>query len=104
MLELGDVVTVDRADVAHAERLEERRRLEDLAHGGLERLDRLLGGRADDGHVAQQLLEPALAADVGRVEADVGEDVRQALTDAADQASVGSPAGGYAVRLDTVGA
>ena len=47
VLELGDVVAVDRADVAHAERLEERRRLEELAHRGLERLDALLGLRAD---------------------------------------------------------
>ena len=44
VLELGDVVPVDRPDVAHAERLEERRRLEDLAHRRLDRLDRLLGG------------------------------------------------------------
>ena len=43
LLELVDVVAVDRADVADAERLEERRRLEELAHGGLDRLDALLG-------------------------------------------------------------
>ena len=66
----GDVVAVDRADVAHAERLEERRRLQDLAHRRLERLDGLLGRRADDRDVAQELLEAALAADVRRVEAD----------------------------------
>ena len=66
-------MTVDRADVAHAECLEERRRLQELAHGGLERLDALLGLRADVRQVAQELLEPALAAHVHRVEADVGE-------------------------------
>ena len=96
VLEGGDVVAVDRADVAHAERLEERRRLQDLAHRGLDRVDRLLGRRADDGHVAQQLLEAALAADVRRVEADVGEHLRQAVADAADQrgcSAVGPAAG-----------
>ena len=87
-LELGDVVAVDRADVAHAERLEERRRLQELAHGGLERLDALLGLRADDGQVAQEVLEPALAAHVHRVEPDVGEAVRQLLGDALGQAGV----------------
>ena len=100
---------VDRADVAHAEGLEERRRLQELAHRGLERLDGLLGRRADDRHVAQQLLEPALAADVGRVEADVGEQLRQAVADAADRAGcslrVGRRCGvAKAVRLETVGA
>ena len=40
ILELGDVVTVDRAGVPHAERLEERGRLEELADAGLERLHR----------------------------------------------------------------
>ena len=54
VLELGDVVAVDRADVADAERLEERRRLEELAHRGLERLDAPLGLRADDRQVAQE--------------------------------------------------
>jgi len=53
-LELLDVVTIDGADVAHAECFEERRRLQELAHGGLERLDALLGLRADVGQVAQE--------------------------------------------------
>ena len=54
LLELVDVVAVDRADVAHAERLEERRRLEELAHAGLERLHRPLGLRADAGQVRRK--------------------------------------------------
>ena len=87
-LQRADVVAVDRTDVAHPERLEERRRLEELAHRGLERLDGPLGRGADDGDVAQLLLQLALAADVLRVEADVGEDLRQPLADAADQARV----------------
>ena len=78
LLELGDVVAVDRARVAHAERLEERRRLEELADAGLERLDRPLGVRADAGQVLQEVLEAALAAHVHRIEADVGERVRRA--------------------------
>ena len=86
LLERRDVVAVDRSDVAHAERLEERRRLQDLAHRRLDRVDGLLGRRADDGHVAQQLLEAALAAHVRRVEADLGEHLRQPVADAADQA------------------
>jgi hypothetical protein len=88
VLERLDVVAVDRADVAHAERLEERRRLQELAHRGLERLDALLGLRADVGQVAQELLELALAAHVHRVEADVGEAVRQLVGDALGQAGV----------------
>ena len=88
VLELLDVVAVDRADVAHTERLEERRRLQELAHGRLERLDALLRLRADIGQLAQEVLELALAAHVHRVEADVGEAVRQLLGDPLGQAGV----------------
>ena len=85
-LQLLDVVAVDRADVAHPERLEERRRLEELAHGGLEGLDALLGLRADVRQLAQEVLELALPLHVHRVEADVGEAVRQPLGDPRRQA------------------
>ena len=81
LLELGDVVPVDRSDVAHAERLEERRRLEELADRRLERLDGPLGRRADDWHVAQEALELALAADVDGIEPDVRQHLRQAVAD-----------------------
>jgi hypothetical protein len=88
VLECLDVVAVDRADVAHAERLEERRRLQELAHRSLERLDALLRLRADVRQIAQELFELALAAHVHRVEADVGEAVRQLAGDALGQAGV----------------
>ena len=55
LLEVGDVVAVDRADVPHAERLEERGRLQELADPGLERLHGALGVRAD----ARQVLQVA---------------------------------------------
>ena len=88
LLEGGDVVAVDRADVADAEGLEEGRRLEHLAHRRLDGVDGLLGRCPDDGDVAQQLLETALAADVRRVEPDLGEQLGQPVADAADQARV----------------
>ena len=69
----GDVVAVDRALVAHAERLEEGDRLERLAHGSLHRFHALLGVVTDHRQLAQHLLEPALAAHVHRVEPDLGE-------------------------------
>jgi hypothetical protein len=85
-LQFGDVVAVDRADVADAERLEERRRLEELAHGGLQRLDALLRLLADVRQVAQEVLQPALAADVHRVEPDVRQGVCEPLGDPRRQA------------------
>ena len=88
LLELGDVVAVDGADVAHAERLEERRRLEELPHAGLQRVDGPFGRRADHRQVAEELLEAALAAHVHRVEADVGERARQSLADPTVEARV----------------
>jgi hypothetical protein len=77
MLQRLDVVTVDRPDVAHAERLEERRRLQELAHRGLEGLDAALGLGSHHGQVAHEPLEASLAAHVDRVEADRGEAVGQ---------------------------
>ena len=70
--------------VADAERLEERRRLEELAGRGLDSLDGALGRVSDQGNLADQLLEFALAPHVHRVEADVGEELRQSVADAAD--------------------
>ncbi len=108
LFELGDVVAVDRAGVAHAERLEERRRLEELAHAGLERLDRPLGVRADAGEVLQEVFEPALAAHVDRVEADVGERVRELAGHTVGEARMGRRVRRWpcelAHRFDTVGA
>ena len=77
VLHLFDVVAVERTDVAHAERLEERRWLEELAHACFERVHRGLRLVADHGKVAEELLEAALAAHVDRVRADVGERVGQ---------------------------
>ena len=88
LLELGDVVAVDGTDVAHAERLEERRRLEELAHAGLQRVDCSFGRRTDQRKVVEELLEPPLATHVHRVEADVGERARQSLADPTVQARV----------------
>ena len=105
--ERRQVVPVDRADVADPERLEERRRLEELAGRRLHRLDSALGRVADERNVADELLELALAPHVDRVQADVGEEVREDVADAADdrrrlravRRSVRS-----AVRLEIVGA
>ena len=108
VLEVGDVVAVDGSDVAHAERLEERRRLEELAHAGFERVDRPFGRRTDDRKVVEELLEAALAAHVHRVEADVGERARQPLADSAVEARVVLARvradWELAERFDTVGA
>jgi hypothetical protein len=75
VLHLLDVVSVERADVPDAERLEERRWLQELADARLERLHRRAGLMADDGQVLEEVLEPTLPADVDRVQADVGERV-----------------------------
>ena len=47
-------MAVERAGVAHAERLEERRRLEDLADGGEGAVDAALEALADDGHLGSR--------------------------------------------------
>ena len=73
VLHLLDVVTVERADVPHTERLEERRGLEELPHAGLEGVHRRARLVADDGQRLEELLESALTAYVDRVEPDVGE-------------------------------
>ena len=77
VLHLLDVVAVERADVAHTERLEERRWLKELADPGLERIHRRFGLMADHREVTEELLEATLAAHVHRVGANVGERVRQ---------------------------
>ncbi len=77
VLHLLDVVTVERADVPHAQRLEERRRLQELADAGLERVHRRSRLVADDGQRLEELLEATLAPHVHRVETDVGERVGQ---------------------------
>ena len=91
VLHLLDVVAVERADVAHAERLEERRRLQELAHTGLERIHRRAGLVTDDGQRLEELLESTLTAHVDRVEPDVGERRRQLVGHAVGQARMGRP-------------
>ena len=78
LLEAGDVVAVEGADVAHAEVLEERRRLEDLADGGLGAVDAAFEVAADHRQFAQHLLEAGLLAAVDRVRPEA----RQALAEA----------------------
>ena len=91
VLHLLDVVSVERADVPHAERLEERRRLQELADAGLERVHRRPGLVADDGQRLEELLEPTLTAHVDRVEPDVGERRGQLVGHAVGQARVRRP-------------
>ena len=80
-LERLDVVTVDRTHVAHAERFEERRRLQEFAYGGFERFHALFGLLANDGEVTQEALDPSLTPHIRRVETDVGEPVAEFLRD-----------------------
>ena len=67
---------VDRSDVPHPEGLKERRRLQELAHAGLDGLERLLSLRADAGQPLEEPLESTLTAHIDRIQADVGEHVR----------------------------
>ncbi len=92
VLHLLDVVAVERTDVAHAECLEERRRLEELAHARLERVHRRFGLVADNRKMSEELLEAALTPHVHRVGADVGECVRQLVGDPIGDARDGWPA------------
>ncbi len=73
----GDVVAVERARVAHAQHLEERRRLEHLAQGRQGALDAPLQLVADDRDLVQQPVEPRPIADVGRVEPDAPQALAQ---------------------------
>ncbi len=56
-LEALEVVAVERAGVAHAERLEEHRRLEHLAEAGHRALEAPGEVVAEHGHLADHLLE-----------------------------------------------
>ena len=69
VFEAGDVVAVDRADVANAERLEEHGGLGDFAHRGGHALPRLGHVRPDHGKFAGHLLAEAAEVQVLRVEA-----------------------------------
>ena len=84
--DLADVVAVERAEVVDAEGLEERRRFEHLADGGLGGADAPLGELADPGQVLGQFLEALLAAHVGGVRPDPDE----ALGEPADGRGVGT--------------
>jgi hypothetical protein len=82
-----DVVTVDRARVAHAELLEERRRLPQLPHGRLGRLGHPLEPVSDHGHRLEHPLEPRPLAHERGVEAEPGE----ALAELRDRRGVRPP-------------
>ena len=90
LLERRDVVAVDRADVAHAEGLEERRRLQELAHRGLERLDAPsrpgvpTTGRSRSSSSSRRWRRTYIG-----LRRMLGERLRQPVADAADQAGVG---------------
>ena len=77
LLHALDVVAVEGPRVAHAEVLEERRRLEHLAHRGHEPVEALLELVADHRHVVEQAVEAGPVAEVGGVEAQAGEAVAE---------------------------
>ena len=77
VLERLDVVAVDGAGVADAERLEERRRLEVLADGGLDGVHPAARLPTDERHLAHEVLHPPLASHVHGVEADLLQALRQ---------------------------
>jgi hypothetical protein len=85
VLHLLDVVPVDRADVADAERLEEVLGLEELAERGAQALHAQLQVLTDDRHLAEDVLDAVAVAHVGRLEAQVG----QAAAEARDRRRVG---------------
>ena len=87
VLDLGDVVAVERAQVVDAERLEERRRFEHVAQRGLGGADAPLDQLAHPRQAFGQVLEVALSAHVGRV----GTDPDEALRQAPDRGGVGPP-------------
>ena len=72
LLEAADVVAVERAAVADAERLEEDRRLEHLAQPGPGARQAPGDVLADHGHLADDLLGLAPLAEVAGVEAQAG--------------------------------
>ena len=76
-LDAGDVVPVDRPDVADAERLEEVLRLDDLAERGPEAGHAGLQLAADEWDLVQRRLDPIAVADVAGVEPEAGEARRQ---------------------------
>ena len=85
-LDLGDVVAVEGAQVVHAQGLEEGGGLEHLTQGGLGGADAPLDQLTHPREALGQVLQPTLAAHVGRVGADPDEVVRQT----ADRRSVGA--------------
>ena len=80
-LDCFDIVSVDGADVAHTERLEESRGLKELAHRGLHCFDAAFGLTTNGGQIAEELLDATLAAHVRGVQSDVGERRRQLVGD-----------------------
>ncbi len=80
VLHAGDVVTVDRAGVANAQRLEERDRLEDLAEQRLDALQARVGQLADARNLPQPTLDPLAQAHVRRVEPQPAHAFRRGAT------------------------
>ena len=76
-LDALDVVAVERAGVADAEVLEERGRLEDLAHGGDDAVDAALELVAHHRHLADEPIEAGAVAEVGGVQAEPGQAVAE---------------------------
>jgi hypothetical protein len=83
----GDVMSVDRADVAHAEGLEEGRRLDDLPDGGVEALQAAVGEVAD----LRDLPEGVLHAGADRPQTGVEAQLREALGETGGRRCVGAP-------------
>jgi hypothetical protein len=77
LLEGGDVVAVEGAGVAHAERLEEGVGLPQLTDGGLGGVEASLQPGPHHGHLGEDLLETGLAAHVHRVVADLHQALAQ---------------------------
>ena len=87
VLHLGNVVAVDRADVANAEGIEEVAGLEHLAEGSAQALHAGLEVFTQDGDLAQRALGHLPAAHVGRARPQAGDARRQA----GDRRRVGTP-------------
>ena len=86
LLHQVDVVAVDRAGVADAERLEEGVRRHHLAQGAGHRVHARVGQRSDGGQVAQARPQPLARLRVGRVEPQAG----QALREVGDRRGIGA--------------
>src|SRR5680860_641531 len=73
----GPVMAVDRPDVLHAEVLEQSLRCERVLHPLLDRVQRVVGGRADPAHPVEPFLDQVEDLLVARVRTERGEVVGQ---------------------------